>query len=174
MKEAISKKDQKSLAIWAADCAERVLPFFEDAYPKEDRPRKAINACRKWVRTGLFRMQDIRKASLDAHAAARSTDNLAARFAARAAGQAVATAHVPQHAYGPAYYALKVVEAVNPDDAEAEIAKEFRWQLRHLPRHMRKEWMDWQNRRLPKRFLRVLGKVNGRKSVAERNKKRGD
>jgi len=36
------KKDQKMLALWAADCAERVLPLFEKEYPKDPRPRKAI------------------------------------------------------------------------------------------------------------------------------------
>ena len=89
------------MATWAAECAERVLPFFEKAYPKDDRPRKAIEACRTWVRTGVFKMAEIRGASLGAHAAARAAkENHAAHFAARAAGQAVATAHVPQHAFG--------------------------------------------------------------------------
>ena len=108
-----SKQDQRLLAIWAADCAERVLPFFEKAY-QDDRPRKAIEACRTWVRTGVFKMADIRKASLAAHAAAREAkENNAACFAAHAAGQAVATAHVPQHAFSAAYYALKAVAAAN-------------------------------------------------------------
>ncbi len=47
------KQDQKLMATWAANCVERVLPFFEKAYPKDDRPRKAIEACRTWLRTGL-------------------------------------------------------------------------------------------------------------------------
>src|SRR5271170_6005290 len=94
-----SKQDQKSLATWAADCARHVLPRFEKAYPNDHRPRKAIKACRQWIRTGVFKMADIRGASLAAHAAARQAkQNAAACFAARAAGQAVATAHVPQHA----------------------------------------------------------------------------
>jgi hypothetical protein len=45
------KQDQRLMATWAADCVERVLPFFEKAYPKDDRSRKAIEACRTWVRT---------------------------------------------------------------------------------------------------------------------------
>jgi len=148
-----SKQDQKSLALWAADCAERVLPFFEKAYPKDNRPRKAIEACRAWVRTGVFRMADIRKASLDAHAAAREAkENDVACFAARAAGQAVATAHVPQHAFGAAYYALKVVAAADPADAEVKVAKELNWQSRRLPKNLRQEWQDWQRRHLPKRL----------------------
>jgi hypothetical protein len=153
-----SKQDQRLMAIWAADCAERVLPFFEKAYPKDDRPRKAIEACRTWVRTGVFKMADIRKASLDAHAAARKAkENNAACFAARAAGQAVATAHVPQHAFGPAYYALKIA-ADSPADAEVKIAKELDWQTRHLPKNLRPAWQEWQSQRLPKYLKSAIAK----------------
>jgi hypothetical protein len=34
------------LAIWAADCAEHVLDFFEQKHPKDDRPRKAVEGAR--------------------------------------------------------------------------------------------------------------------------------
>ncbi len=151
-----NKQDQRLLAIWAADCAERVLPFFEKAYPQDDRPRKAIEACRTWVRTGVFKMADIRKASLDAHAAAREAkENNAACFAARAAGQAVATAHVSEHAFGAAYYALKIA-AANSADANVKIAKELNWQTQHLPKHLRQAWQDWQLLRLPKHLRSLI------------------
>ncbi|QSZ68398.1 hypothetical protein RJ40_07190 [Methanofollis aquaemaris] len=132
------REDQISMATWAADCAERVLPYFERAYPGDERPRHAIETCRRWVRTGVFRMAEIRGASLAAHAAAREAkENDAACFAARAAGQAVATAHVPQHAYGAAYYALKVVAAVGGD-----VAGERDWQSGRLPERLREEIMS--------------------------------
>jgi hypothetical protein len=137
-----SREDQMTMATWAADCAERVLPLFEEAYPGDDRPRKAIEACRTWVRTGVFRMAEIRGASLGAHAAARDAkENDAACFAARAAGQAVATAHVPQHAYGAAYYALKAVAAADPAGAAAKAAAEREWQAGRLPVGLREEIM---------------------------------
>jgi hypothetical protein len=72
-------------------------------------------------------MAVIRSASLSAHAAARAAkaDNHdAACFAARAAGQAVATAHVTQHAYGSATYALKAIAAADPAHAEANTHRE--------------------------------------------------
>jgi hypothetical protein len=135
-----NKQDQRLMATWAADCAERVLPFFEKAYQKDDRPRKAIEACRIWVRTGVFKMAAIRGASLASHAAAREAkENNAACFAAHAAGQAVATAHVPQHAFGAAYYALKAVAAADPDHAEIKIARERNWQSQRLPKNLRQE-----------------------------------
>jgi hypothetical protein len=138
-----SKQDQRWLATCAADCAERVLPYFENAYPRDDRPRKAIEACRAWVRTGVFKMADIRGASLAAHASAREAkEDNAACFAARAAGQAVATAHVPQHAFGAAYYALKAVAAADPANVEVNIAKERNWQSRRLPRNLTQEFLN--------------------------------
>ena len=88
-------------------------------------------------------MTDIRGASLAAHAAARDAkENEAACFAARAAGQAVATAHVPQHAHGGAYYALKAIAANDPANAESKIAEERSWQSKHLPGHLRQEIMN--------------------------------
>ena len=87
-------------------------------------------------------MADIRGASLAAHAAARDAkEDEAACFAAHAAGQAVATAHVPQHAYGGAYYALKAIAAVDPAAAEVKIDRERSWQSRHLPENLREEIM---------------------------------
>ena len=134
------KQDQRLMATWAADCAERVLPLFENPYPNDDRPRKAIERCRTWVRTGVFKMAEIRGASLAAHAAARAAkENNAACFAARAAGQAVATAHVPQHAFGGAYYALKAIAAADLAQAEVNVAKEHNWQVRHIPTKLRQE-----------------------------------
>ncbi len=137
-----AKPDQKLMATWAADCAERVLPLFEQAHPEDDRPRQAIEACRTWIRTGVFKMANIRGASLAAHAAARTAiKNSAPCFAARAAGQAVATAHVPQHAFGSAYYALKAIAVTDPAHAEVEVAKEHEWQAHHLSIHLRPEFL---------------------------------
>jgi len=134
MLELVSKTDHKTLAIWAIDCAERVMPYFEEKDPEDHRPRQAIETLKTWIDTGVFSMAVIRKASLDAHAAAREVgEDSPARSAARAAGQAVATAHVPRHAYGPAMYAQQAIyRATNPSDADAAVAKERDWQYQHL------------------------------------------
>lgn len=135
------RHDHKALALWAAGCAEHVLPFFDEKYPQDNRPRDAIRTLREWVDTGEFSLPVIRGASLAAHAAAREVKDAdrAARFAARAAGQAVATAHVPTHALGAALYAIKAVAAANPAHVTAAIAREREWQLQSLPNRIR----DW-------------------------------
>jgi hypothetical protein len=131
MLELVSKTDHKTLALWAIDCAERVMPYFEEKYPHDPRPRQAIETLKIWIDTGVFKMSVIRKASLDSHAAAHEVgEDSPARSAARAAGQAVATAHVPRHAYGPAIYAQQAIyRATNSMDA---VERERNWQYQHL------------------------------------------
>ena len=132
--EFAKKTGHKRLATWALDCAERVLHYFESKYPEDDRPRVAIETGRAWVKTGVFRMAVIRKASLDSHSAARDVkDDDVARSVARAAGQAVATAHVPTHALAAAVYAATAIrDAAHPANADAATTKEREWQYRHL------------------------------------------
>jgi hypothetical protein len=48
----LHERDHGSLALWAADCAEHVLTYFEETHPKDDRPRKAVEAGRAWARLG--------------------------------------------------------------------------------------------------------------------------
>ena len=132
MVELVNKTDHKILALWAIDCVERVLPYFEDKYPNDNRPREAIKTLRKWISDGVFTMKDIRKASLDAHAAARDVvEDNAARSAARAAGQAVATAHVPTHSIGAANYSLQAIN-IATHFSDTSLTKERDWQYQHL------------------------------------------
>lgn len=134
MLELVGKSDHKTLAVWAIDCADRVLPYFEEKFPDDHRPRNALKALQLWINTGVFKMADIREASLASHAAAREVgEDNPARSAARAAGQAVATAHVRTHSLAAANYALQAVHrAANLVDADAAVAKERDWQYQHL------------------------------------------
>lgn len=130
--ELVSKLDHKTLAIWAADCAEHVLPYFEEKNPKDNRPRKAIQAGRAWIR-GEIAMSEARTAAFAAHAAARDANPDAARAAARAAGHAAATAHVAGHAVHAATYAARAAgHTVDSIDVDAAIAKERDWQYQQL------------------------------------------
>lgn len=132
--ELAGKTDKRTLAIWACDCAKRVLSYFEKKYPGDMRPRLAIEAGRAWIRTGVFKMAVIRGASLSAHAAAReASDDDVARSAARAAGQAVATAHAKGHSVVAAIYAATAIrDRVKPYLAVKAVMKERNWQYRHL------------------------------------------
>ncbi|MFA5786240.1 MAG: putative immunity protein [Actinomycetota bacterium] len=133
----LDKRDHRSLVLWATDCAEHVLPYFEEKYPKDNRPRRAVEAGRAWVR-GEIAFSQARAAAFAAHAAARDADQAAACAAARAAAHAAATAHVAGHARHAATYAVTAATyAAAPVDAAAVTAKERDWQYRHLPTHLR-------------------------------------
>lgn len=134
MVELVRTTPHRTLAVWAIDCVERVMPYFEAQHPEDRRHWQAIEALQAWVDTGVFRMVVIRKASLASRAAARKVgEDNAARSAAHAAGQAIATAHVPTHSLGAANYALQAIHrAHNSFDADTATAKEPNWQIQHL------------------------------------------
>ena len=110
----LDKQAHISLALRAAGSAESVLAHFEVRHPRDDRPRRAIEAVRAWAR-GELAMTEARVAAFAAHSAAREAEHPAARFAARAAGQAAATAHVAGHARHADAYAAKAAAAAIED-----------------------------------------------------------
>src|SRR5205085_625191 len=105
----LTDEDHQLLALWAATCAEHVLPLFEAACPEDPRPRKAIEQVRGWAR-GAVPMMQSRAAGGHAMAAARVLTG-APRHAAFAAGQAAVVAHVAAHELGAAAYAIKTARA---------------------------------------------------------------
>lgn len=128
-----AKSTHKVLAIWAADCAEHVLPFFEDKFPTDARPREAIEAGRAWVRIEI-KTGEARKVAFTAHAAARDAiDDPCASAAARCAGQACATAHTKGHAVHCASYGVKsALNSVPASQAKVTADAERKWQYTRL------------------------------------------
>jgi hypothetical protein len=138
--------DHHLLALWAASCAEHVLPLFESSQPADPRPRDAVDAARAWVRGELGMMQ-ARAAGGHAMGAARPLRG-PARWAAYSAGQAAAVAHVAAHDLGAAAYAIKAVRAAAPDgEGMAAGRRECRWQRDQLPESVRELVLDDQRRR---------------------------
>jgi hypothetical protein len=138
--------DHRLLAVWAAHCAQHVLHLFEQAQPKDDRPRRAIEQARAWAR-GDITMTQARTAAFAANAAARVVFG-AAKEAAHAAGQAVAVAHGAAHELGAAAYAIRAARAAAPE-AEREGAgrRECQWQRAQLPTAIRELVLDDQRLR---------------------------
>lgn len=142
----LTDHDHHALALWAASCAEHVLPLFEQACPGDPRPRRALGHARAWVR-GEVPMTQARAAGGHAMGAARDLRG-APRFAAYAAGQAAFVAHVAEHDLGAAAYAIKAVRAAAADgECEAAGRRECRWQREQLPPSVRALVLDDQRRR---------------------------
>ncbi|MEW6035612.1 MAG: putative immunity protein [Candidatus Micrarchaeota archaeon] len=111
-RDLVNRNYHKLFALIAAKEAGRVLHLFEKERPKDCRPRKAVEAISAWAQGKReLGMKEVRTLSLDSHAAAREAKSDAARFAARAAGQAVASWHVPTHAMAVPMYACKAIMA---------------------------------------------------------------
>ena len=125
--QTLSQADRRIVAVWAADCAERVLGLFEAEAPGDSRPRDAIARTRAFARGELGVAEEIRRRFV-AGGAAREVSAPAAVAAARAAGQAASIPHMGAHALGAAAYAAKAAGLAAPDRPEA-VSDEIRWQL---------------------------------------------
>jgi len=138
--------DHRLLALWAAACAEHVLPLFEAVQPSDPRPRRAIAQLRAWV-GGEIGMTGSRAAGGHAMAAARVSSG-AARHAAFAAGQAAVVAHVAAHELGAAAYAIKAVRAAaSKGEGDSAGRLECQWQRQQLPEAIRALVLDDQRHR---------------------------
>jgi hypothetical protein len=138
----LTDPDHRLLALWAAACAEHVLPLFEAARPEDARPREAIEHARAWAR-GEVKMTEARRAAGRAQAAARDLRG-APRHAAYAAGQAAVVPHVAAHELGAAAYAIKAARDGGRDDAGR---RECDWQRDQLPEAIRELVLDDQRLR---------------------------
>jgi hypothetical protein len=139
----LTDADHHLLAVWAADCAEHVLHFFEEAQPKDKRPREAIELARAWARGEITMTQ----ARSDANASAREVVG-AAREAAHSAAQAAAVAHVAAHELGAAAYAIRAVRVATPKEKRDEAGRlECQWQRERLPMKIRALVLDDQRLR---------------------------
>lgn len=121
----LTPEQHRQLMRWALACIGHALPLA--TAPLDERLRAALATAQAWER-GEVKTGDAMRASLAAHAAARSLTHPVDIALARGVGQTVATAHMSDHALGGALYGLKAVDAAGGDlDAERH------WQRAQLP-----------------------------------------
>jgi hypothetical protein len=128
--QTLSEADRRTVAAWAADCAERVLGLFEAEAPADTRPRDAIARARAFARGELGVAGEIARRFVGG-GAAREVSAPEAVAAARAAGQAAGVAHMGAHALGAAAYAAKAAGLAAPHPSKA-VSEEIRWQIDHM------------------------------------------
>ena len=138
------------LVAWAADCAVHVLPLFTKVHPSDTRPSHAIAIAREWA-NGNATIEQARQAAFGAHAAARESSDSAAITVARAAGHAVATAHMADHELGAAAYSIwAMMKSVSKIDVNHVAESECHWQHAQLSDAIRQLVLSDQQNRNPK------------------------
>lgn len=133
----VTDGDRRLIGLWAADCAERVLPLFAAKAPADTRPSEAIEGIRAFA-CGEKRKGQLRPLISAAYAAAREVGDPVAAAAARAAGLAAASAYIhtevtldqAKHALGSAAYAALARTLAADDDPDAG-DDEIRWAIEH-------------------------------------------
>jgi len=133
--QTLTEADRRTVATWAADCAEHVLDIFEVAVPGDSRPRDLIARARSFARGELDVTEGIRR-RFEGGVPIADMPNPAAGAAARSAGQAAAVVHMGAHALGAAAYAGRAAELAAADRADA-LSDEIRWQIDRMSEAVR-------------------------------------
>ncbi len=135
--------NNKTLRLYAADCAERVLGLYEKQYPKDDRPRKAIQAARDFA-NGLITKDAAAKAATNAAYAAACANGAyaavnaafnAAYYAASNAASAAAYTTAAGASYA-AYTAAAAAGYAAANGVDAAYAAEKTWQMERLKHYL--------------------------------------
>ena len=126
---AVDGKD-KEIRLFAADCAEMVLPIYEKEYPNDYRPRKAIHAARDYA-NGLISAGELVAARADASAAA---DAAMTKRAAASAKWAAASAAWDAASAASAASAARAAQRTAADAALAakEAARDVSAEIKSL------------------------------------------
>ncbi|MDD2377590.1 MAG: hypothetical protein PHE05_02010 [Bacilli bacterium] len=128
----IELQKHRTLVMWALDSAKLPLTLFEENYPNEDRPRKALELCEEWAR-GTIKMPAAKRAILDAHAVAKEIDDKVYIALVHAIGHAGATVHVETHALGLVLYELTaLVYNIGLENCELPIHEKINYYYNRL------------------------------------------
>ena len=110
---------------WAIKCVEHICPLLHIEI--SDQIKQSLAVAKQWT-LGNASVKDARNAAIAMNKLAKTTTNLADKYAIKAAGHAVATAHMADHALVASKYALKAFESIcNSKQTESK------WQIEQLP-----------------------------------------
>ncbi len=109
---------QVQLCRYALKLAARILTLVDGSMLDHDTVREGfrINEQRQ---KGSARVHDVRQASFRIHQLAKASGDVTVCTALRAAGHAVAAAHMNEHAMVASDYAVKVISLLYPGRTEA-------------------------------------------------------
>ena len=122
---SLNVERQKQLMKWSIDCVNHLLPLLNNNI--NEKIINAINIGNNWV-IGKANTGDAIKISREIIKYVRTLNNELEILLTRAAGHAVATAHMADHSMGSVYYGIKAIK-LNGGSIDSEI----KWQIERLP-----------------------------------------
>lgn len=125
----LKKEQHRQLMQWACQCLKHILLLLK--VNPDESITNALSVAEEWIQ-GKTTVGGARKASAQALEAARKSTDPVSIALIRAAGHAVATAHMADHALGPALYGLKAINL-----AGKSVEDERSWQNEQLPEEIR-------------------------------------
>jgi hypothetical protein len=131
---ALKIEQHKQLMKWALDCIEHLLPLLKNNINSEIKNAMIIGD--KWI-NGNVTTGDAINCSRKIIKYVRALDNKLEIAITRAAGHAVATAHMADHSMGVVYYGQKAMET-----AGGSTDSELKWQIEHIPDELKKLVLD--------------------------------
>jgi hypothetical protein len=122
-------EQHKQLMKWALDCVNHLLPLLHNNI--NEKIINAINTGNNWI-IDKAKTGDAINASREIIKYVKTLNNELEIAVTRAAGHAVATAHMADHAMGPVYYGLKEIK-INGGSTDSEL----NWQMEQIPGEIR-------------------------------------
>jgi hypothetical protein len=122
---------------FAIDCAERVLFMYEERYPKDSRPRNAIEAAKVWISGGIY-IKKLHRIGIAAENAANHTAGDVIWCGARSAAISAASCAHYNSSYYAAYYSSHYAResfwwyTKGAEESKKARAAEREWQANRL------------------------------------------
>jgi hypothetical protein len=126
----LNKDQQKQLMKWAINCVNHLLPLLNNNINKEITD--AINIGNEWINEKAKTIEAINK-SREINKYVKTLNNELEIAITRAAGHAVASAHMADHSLGTVYYGLKAVKITG-----GSVESEINWQINYIPNDLKK------------------------------------
>jgi hypothetical protein len=122
--------NQKDLAKWSLIVAKHILDIAGVDYRSIDEIVEGFRINVLW-QNNQTTIRDVRQAGFKIHKIARECNSEIKKTTLWAAGQAVSSAHMKEHAMVASDYAIKTIGLISSNDTEAIITERL-WQLNEL------------------------------------------
>jgi len=121
-------EQQRLLMKWSMNCVNHLLPLLNNNI--NEYIIKAMDIGNNWI-IGKVKTGSAIKISREILKYVKTLDNELEILITRAAGHAVATAHMADHSMGPVYYGLKAIKI-----SGGSIDNELKWQIEEIPEEL--------------------------------------